>query len=72
MPYIASIMKPWERMSFFRGRARYSRGEIGLGEARNTLKDFLKAEGYDPHKAGLKNRLCQQPDKKDIKNIFFT
>ena len=40
---------------FFRGRARYSRGEIGLGEARNTLKDFLKAEGYDPHKAGLKN-----------------
>lgn len=34
---------------------RYSRGEIGLGEARNTLKDFLKAEGYDPHKAGLKN-----------------
>ena len=34
---------------------RYSRGEIGLGEARNTLKDFLKAEGYNPHKAGLKN-----------------
>ena len=34
---------------------RYSRGEIGLGEARNTLKDFLKTEGYDPHKAGLKN-----------------
>ena len=34
---------------------RYSRGEIGLGEARNLLKDFLKAEGYDPHKAGLKN-----------------
>lgn len=33
---------------------RYSRGEIGLGEARNLLKDFLKAEGYDPHKAGLK------------------
>ena len=34
---------------------QYSRGEIGLGEARNALKDFLKAEGYNPHKAGLKN-----------------
>ena len=34
---------------------RYSRGEIGLGEARNELKDFLSAEGYDPHKGGLKN-----------------
>lgn len=34
---------------------RYSRGEIGLGEARNALKDFLAAEGYDPHKGGLKN-----------------
>lgn len=33
----------------------YSRGEMGLGEARNRLKDFLKAEGYDPHKGGLKN-----------------
>lgn len=33
----------------------YSRGEFGLGEARNRLKDFLKAEGYDPHKGGLKN-----------------
>ena len=34
---------------------QYSRGEIGLGEARNMLKDFLKAEGYNPHQAGLKN-----------------
>lgn len=34
---------------------RYSRGEIGLGEARNELKAFLAAEGYDPHKGGLKN-----------------
>ena len=34
---------------------RYSRGEIGLGEARNELKDFLAAEGYDPHQGGLKN-----------------
>lgn len=34
---------------------QYSRGEIGLGEARNALKDFLKAEGYNPHQAGLKN-----------------
>ena len=33
----------------------YSRGEMGLGEARNMLKDFLKAEGYDPHQAGLRN-----------------
>ena len=33
----------------------YSRGEMGLGEARNTLKDFLRAEGYDPHQAGLRN-----------------
>lgn len=33
----------------------YSRGEMGLGEARNILKDFLKAEGYDPHQAGLRN-----------------
>ena len=33
----------------------YSRGEMGLGEARNRLKDFLKAEGYDPLKGGLKN-----------------
>ena len=33
----------------------YSRGEMSLGEARNTLKDFLRAEGYDPHQAGLRN-----------------
>ena len=33
----------------------YSRGEMGVGEARNILKDFLKAEGYDPHQAGLRN-----------------
>lgn len=33
----------------------YSRGELGLGEARNKLKDFLSAEGYDPHQAGLRN-----------------
>ena len=33
----------------------YGRGEMGLGEARNMLKDFLKAEGYDPHQAGLRN-----------------
>ena len=33
----------------------YSRGEFGLGEARNKLKDFLSAEGYDPHQAGLRN-----------------
>jgi len=33
----------------------YSRGEMGLGEARNKLKDFLQAEGYDPHQAGLRN-----------------
>ena len=33
----------------------YSRGEMGLGEARNRLKDFLRAEGYDPHQAGLRN-----------------
>ena len=28
---------------------------MGLGEARNMFKDFLKAEGYDPHQAGLRN-----------------
>ena len=33
----------------------YSRGECGLGEARNRLKDFLRAEGYDPHQGGLRN-----------------
>ena len=33
----------------------YSRGELSLGEARNMLKDFLRAEGYDPHQAGLRN-----------------
>ena len=33
----------------------YSRGEMGLGEARNRLKDFLRADGYDPHQAGLRN-----------------
>lgn len=33
----------------------YSRGEMGLGEARNRLKEFLQAEGYDPHQAGLRN-----------------
>ena len=33
----------------------YSRGEFGLGEARNKLKDFLSGEGYDPHQAGLRN-----------------
>ena len=33
----------------------YSRGEIGLGEARNTLKAFLSREGYNPHQAGLRN-----------------
>ena len=33
----------------------YSRGEMGLGEARNTLKDFLWAKGNDPHLAGLRN-----------------
>lgn len=33
----------------------YSRGDIGLGEARNVLKDFLKGEGYDPHQAGMRN-----------------
>lgn len=33
----------------------YSRGDFGLGEARNKLKDFLSAQGYDPHQAGLRN-----------------
>ena len=33
----------------------YSRGEFGLGEARNRLKDFLRGEGYDPHQAGMRN-----------------
>ena len=33
----------------------YSRGDIGLGEARNILKDILKGEGYDPHQAGMRN-----------------
>ncbi len=33
----------------------YSRGEFGLGEARNKLKDFLWAEGYDPHQGGMRN-----------------
>ena len=33
----------------------YSRGEFGLGEARNRLKDFLQAEGYDPHQGGMRN-----------------
>lgn len=33
----------------------YSRGEFGLGEARNRLKDFLRAEGYDPHQGGMRN-----------------
>lgn len=33
----------------------YSRGEFGLGEARNRLKDFLRGEGYDPHQAGIRN-----------------
>ena len=33
----------------------YSRGEFGLADARNQLKDFLRAEGYDPHQAGLRN-----------------
>ena len=33
----------------------YSRGEFGLGEARNKLKDFLRAEGYDPHQGGMRN-----------------
>ena len=34
---------------------RYSRGEMGLGEARNILKDFLRGEGLDPHQAGMRN-----------------
>lgn len=33
----------------------YSRGEFGLGEARNRLKDFLRGEGYDPHQACMRN-----------------
>ena len=33
----------------------YSRGDFGLADARNQLKDFLRAEGYDPHQAGLRN-----------------
>ena len=33
----------------------YSRGECGLGEARNRLKDFLRAEGYDPKQGGMRN-----------------
>ena len=33
----------------------YSRGELGLGEARNRLKDFLRAEGYDPKQGGMRN-----------------
>ena len=33
----------------------YSRGDFGIGEARNKLKDFLRGEGYDPHQAGLRN-----------------
>lgn len=34
---------------------RYSRGEIGLAEARTELKRFLMREGYDPKQAGLTN-----------------
>ena len=34
---------------------RYSRGEMGLGEARNILKEFLRGEGMDPHQAGMRN-----------------
>lgn len=34
---------------------RYSRGDIGLGEARNELKTFLSGQGYDPTQPGLKN-----------------
>ena len=34
---------------------RYSRGEMGLGEARNMLKDFLRGQGLDPHQAGMRN-----------------
>ena len=33
----------------------YSRGEMGLGEARNRLKEFLQAQGYDPRQATLRN-----------------
>lgn len=33
----------------------YSRGEMGLGEARNRLKDFLRAEGYTPREGGMRN-----------------
>ena len=33
----------------------YSRGDIGIGEARNILKNFLKGEGYDPRQAGMRN-----------------
>ena len=33
----------------------YSRGDIGLGEARNILKDILQGEGYDPHQTGMRN-----------------
>ena len=33
----------------------YSRGEFGLADARNQLKDFLRSEGYNPHQAGLRN-----------------
>ena len=33
----------------------YGRGEMGIGEARNILKDFLRAEGYTPREAGLRN-----------------
>ena len=34
---------------------RYSRGEMGLGEARNMLKEFLRGQGLDPHQAGMRN-----------------
>ena len=33
----------------------YSRGDMGVGEARNILKDFLRLEGFTPREAGLRN-----------------
>ena len=33
----------------------YSRGEMSLGEARNILKESLRAEGFNPHEGGLRN-----------------
>lgn len=33
----------------------YSRGEMSLGEARNILKESLRAEGFNSHEGGLRN-----------------